>query len=467
MWNLTSYEDRPAVITEDGQEISYAGLTSCCGELASHIPSRSLVFSLCRNELGSLIGYAAFLNAGIVPLMLKADLDKELLDRLVETYRPDYIYLPSDTAEKFAGCKKLYESLGYSLLKTDYEHAYPLHEDLALLLPTSGSTGSPKLVRQTYRNIEANTDSIVEYLGITGNERAITTLPMNYTYGLSIINSHLRAGASIILTDKAVMQKEFWQQLREYGATSFGGVPYTYEMLSRLRFERMDLPSLRYVTQAGGKLSPELHGKFARWADDSGKKFIVMYGQTEATARMAYLPAEKSLEKQGSMGIAIPGGRFSLTDADGREITEPETTGELVYYGDNVTMGYAECGEDLAKGDERHGRLETGDMAKFDRDGFFYIVGRKKRFLKIFGNRVNLDETEQLLRAEFAGCDFACTGIDDRMDVFITDGELKGQVLAFLSGKLGLHATAFKVTYINQIPRNESGKILYSSLAED
>ena len=466
MWNLEQFRESTAVITESSEWISYRQLSSYCASLVRNIPSRCLVFSLCRNEIGSLTGYTAFLNAGIVPLMLKADLDKGLLDRLIETYKPDYIYLPSGMAGDFAGCMKTYEGLGYALLRTGYEHAYPLHNDLALLLPTSGSTGSPKLVRQTYRNIEANTASIVEYLGITGGERAITTLPMNYTYGLSIINSHLAAGASIILTDKAVMQKEFWQQLKEYGATSFGGVPYTYEMLSRLRFERMNLPSLRYVTQAGGKLSPELHEKFARWAADSGRKFIVMYGQTEATARMAYLPAEKSLEKPGSMGIAIPGGRFSLTDEDGREITEPETAGELVYYGDNVTPGYAECGKDLVKGDGRHGRLETGDMAKFDRDGFFYIVGRKKRFLKIFGNRVNLDETEQLLKSEFAGCDFACAGSDDRMDVFMTDGELKVRVLAFLSGKTGLHATAFRVIPIERIPRNESGKIQYSSLAE-
>ena len=129
----------------------------------------------------------------------------------------------------------------------------------------------------------------------------------------------------------------------------------------------MDLPSLRYVTQAGGgRLSPELHEKFARWAADTGRRFIVMYGQTEATARMSYLPAEKALEKRGSIGIAIPGGRLSLVDEDGNEITESDTVGELVYHGDNVPPGYAECGGDLAKGDERHGRLETGDMARFD-----------------------------------------------------------------------------------------------------
>lgn len=466
MWDFGKFSNNVAVITESGERVSYSALAEYCSSLTRHIPHRCLVFNLCRNELGSLVGYVAFLNAKIVPLMLKADLDEGLLHELIKAYKPDYLHVPSEIAGKFADCKVVYENVGYALLKTSFDSVYPLHDDLALLLTTSGSTGSPKLVRQSYKNIEANTSSIVQYLGLTESERTITTLPMNYTYGISIINTHLAAGASIVLTDKALMQKEFWQQLKDFEATNFGGVPYTFEMLNRLRFERMNLPALKCVTQAGGKLSPTLHEKFAKWAADAGKKFIVMYGQTEATARMSYLPAEKSLEKCGSIGIAIPGGRFALLGENDVEIAEPETPGELVYYGDNVTMGYAECGEDLAKGDERNGKLETGDMAKFDKDGYYYIVGRKKRFLKIFGNRVNLDETERLLKIEFPNCDFACAGIDDKMSVFVTDEKIKDAVLPFLTDKLKFHASAFKVCFINAIPRNESGKVLYKDLPE-
>lgn len=466
MWNFGKYNDNTAVITESGEKISYRQFSSLCSSLTANIKRRCLVFNLCRNELGSLIGYVACLNAKVVPLMLKADLDEGLLRELIKTYKPDYLHVPAEVADKFADCKIVYENLGYALLKTEFDRVYPLHDDLALLLTTSGSTGSPKLVRQSYRNVEANTKSIVEYLGLTERERTITTLPMNYTYGISIINTHLAVGASIILTDKALMQKEFWQQLKDYEATSFGGVPYTYEMLKRLRIERMDLPALNCVTQAGGKLSPELHEKFAKWAADTGKKFVVMYGQTEATARMSYLPPEKALEKCGSIGVAIPGGKFALIGDDGREITSPETAGELVYHGENVTMGYAECGADLAKGDELHGRLETGDMAKFDADGYYYIVGRKKRFLKIFGNRVNLEETENLLKSAFDGCDFACGGVDDKMHVFLTKEEIKDDVLAFLVKMLKFNAVAFKVVFINAIPRNDVGKVLYSELAK-
>ena len=464
MWKLNKFKNNTAVITESGQKITYEELDAHCQSLTDKIGRRCLVFNLCRNETASLAGYTGFLNAKIVPLMLKADLDKDLLKSFIITYKPDYLHVPSDMAAAFTDSREIYKNLGYSLIKTPYNNEFELHDELALLLTTSGSTGSPKLVRQSYKNIEANTKSIVKYLNIEETERAITTLPMNYTYGISIINTHLMTGACLILTEKGLMQKEFWQQLKENKATSFGGVPYTYEMLERLRFFRMDLPSLKYLTQAGGKLSPDLHEKFAKWAIENDKKFIVMYGQTEATARMAYLPCEKSLEKYGSMGIAIPGGKFSLIDENGEEITTPETVGELVYEGDNVTLGYAQCGEDLKKGDERGGRLVTGDMAKFDKDGFFYIAGRKKRFLKIYGNRVNLDETECLIKSNFKDIDCACTGIDDKMDIFITNPLYKEIVLKFISAKTGINHNAFTVNIISEIPKNEAGKTLYKEL---
>ena len=219
------------------------------------------------------------------------------------------------------------------------------------------------------------------------------------------------------------MQKQFWNFFSEYNATSFGGVPYTYEMLDKLRFYRMKLPSLRYMTQAGGKLLPELHKKFAEYAEQNNKKFIVMYGQCEATARMGYLPYEKSVEKCGSMGIAIPGGKFRLIDVNGDNINEPFITGELVYEGDNVTLGYAECTDDLAKGDERHGVLYTGDMARFDKDGYYYIVGRKKRFLKVYGNRVSLDEIDMLIKGRFSDIECASAGIDDNVYIFIVNAD--------------------------------------------
>lgn len=463
MWDLLKYRNNTAVITDNGQCFSYGDLADLCDELAQKIAARSLVFCLCTNTIGSLIGYVSFLNHNIVPLMLDAHIDNELLGNFLNEYKPDYLWLPEEKAGDFSG-DNVYSSAGYVLLKMPASHTYKLNDELALLLTTSGSTGSPKFVRQSYTNLQSNTAAIVEYLKLDATERPITTLPMNYTFGLSVINSHLAVGATILLTDKTIMQREFWNFFSEQKATSLSGVPYTFEMLDRLMFFRRKLPDLRTMTQAGGKLQPELHKKFAEYAAREGKNFIVMYGQAEATARMAYLPPEKAVEKCGSMGIAIPGGQFSLIDADGSKITTPNTIGELTYQGDNVTLGYATCGEDLAKGDERGGVLQTGDMAMFDEEGYYYIVGRKKRFLKIFGNRVGLDETERLIKSYFHNLECACTGIDDKMKIFITDEDKVKEVKSFVADKTHLNFTAFDVRFIAQIPHNEVGKILYAEL---
>lgn len=464
IWDLQKYGDNIAVLDEYGTSLTYGDLDDECRRIAEAIGRRCLVFVLCRNETGALVGYTGMLNAGMVPLLLNSHMDREALASLLDTYQPPYLWVPEDMADSFPDCTPVYRAFCYCLLRTDCGTEYPLHSDLSLLLTTSGSTGSPKLVRQSYANIKANAESIVQYLELDETDRPITTLPMNYTYGLSIINSHLLVGATLLITDKSLMQKEFWQFFRERGATSFGGVPYTYEMLDKMRFQRMNLPSLRTMTQAGGKLIPELHKKFAEYARENGKKFVVMYGQCEATARMGYLPADRALEKCGSMGVAIPGGAFHLIDVDGQAVTNPHVTGELVYQGPNVTLGYAECGEDLAKGDERHGILETGDMAQFDEDGYYYIVGRKKRFLKIYGNRVNLDEIDRMVKGRFGQMDFASAGVDDHMYLFVTDASVEEAMKKFISTKTGLNPAAFKTVVVDGIPKNESGKTLYTEL---
>jgi acyl-coenzyme A synthetase/AMP-(fatty) acid ligase len=237
-------------------------------------------------------------------------------------------------------------------------------------------------------------------------------------------------------------------------------------MLDKLRMLKRDLPTLKTMTQAGGRLSKELHGKFAELAASKNIKFCVMYGASEATARMSYLPSEYNKDKVGSIGIAIPGGRFELLDNDGKVITEAHKSGELVYYGDNVTLGYAKRGEDLILGDERHGKLLTGDIAERDDDGFYYIVGRKKRFLKMFGKRVNLDEVEQLLKQRFSSYEIACTGVDDKIFVFLTENDHDDDIIEFLSDTLRLHSSAFSVNVIESIPKNPSGKTLYSELLQ-
>ncbi len=462
-FDLMKFKDNIALSDEYGNELTYLELNKICDEMCSKAESRRLVFSFCENKIGSVIGYIAFLNHGIVPVMISSQIEDEFKNNLIDKYCPEYIWCPAHMQDDFDKSEVIFECYDYALLKTSFEKSYPLYEELALLLTTSGSTGSPKFVRQSYTNIMENARSIAKYLELDETERPITTLPMNYTYGLSIINSHLIVGSRLLITDKGIAQKEFWNFFKEAGATSFGGVPYTYEMLDRMRFMRMELPSLRCMTQAGGKLAPELHAKFAQYAQDTGRRFFIMYGQCEATARMAYLPADKALVKKGAMGIAIPGGKFRLVDVDGSTITKPDMMGELVYEGPNVTLGYAEQGEDLIKGDERHGVLETGDLAKFDDEGYFYIVGRKKRFLKIYGNRVNLDEVDMLIKDEF-NIDVTSAGIDDHMYIFITDEAYAEKVKDFVVNATKLNHIAFQVKVISEIPKNESGKVQYKEL---
>ena len=464
-WDLLEqYHERIALITETGDTVHYSELLRQADEIGQAIGKRCLVFSMCRNCADSVAGYVGFLRHNIVPVLLAEQIDEALLKNLLNTYHPAYFYLPCGHGFEEISGRTVWTNGKYTLLQLDYDQDYRLADELALLLTTSGSTGSPKLVRQSVKNIESNTRSIVEYLGIREDDRAITTLPMSYTYGLSIIQSHLYQGASIILTEATLMDKRFWSLLKDQGATTFGGVPYVYEMLKKLRFGRMNLPQLRYLTQAGGKLSKELAEEFSQICQQKGMEFIVMYGQTEATARMAYLPWEYAQSKAGSMGIAIPGGRLWLSDGDGNPIEEPEVVGELIYCGENVTLGYAQSRFDLAKPDENQGVLHTGDMAKRDVDGFYYIVGRKKRFLKLFGSRVNLDEVEGLLKHQ--GFDCACAGVDDHMDVYVTGKGQQEAAAAFIREHTSINHGGFQVHFIDCIPRNEAGKVLYSALGD-
>lgn len=463
LFSKLPYIDGPVAIDDVGKVLVTTSINALSLQFAEHSKEKkALSLCLCSNSSSCLAGYIALIRNGIVPIMLDARKDPDLLIKLYRHYQPSLIWCPVEMVCLFDNAVQVLVFDGYCLLRFNDETFCGIHPDLALLLTTSGSTGSPKLVRLSYENLRSNAESIATYLQITSEERPITSLPMYYSYGLSVINSHLVRGATILLTDKPVIQKEFWSFAKEQKATSLAGVPYTYEMLRRLRVFRMDLPYLKTMTQAGGKLNADLAKEYIEQAAVVGKRFIVMYGQTEATARMSYLPWEHAAEKYASIGIAIPGGSFMLTDTDGNVITCPDVDGELVYKGPNVSMGYAECVEDLAKGDENQGILHTGDIARRDADGYYYITGRLKRFVKIWGNRCNLDATEQLVKSITPDC--ACAGVDDRITVFVTENGQESRIRTYLSEKTGLNVRAFAVKVIDTIPKNPSGKVLYSEL---
>ena len=458
LFDFSSYYRRVALVSDKGGVLTYQELQNDADRLKPLLQGRSLAFCLCTNQIASIVGYVALLQQRVATVLLDAKKDLGLIQNLLTIYCPNYVWAP--TEENFG--QSLFEYQEYTLYEYSKE-VHEIHPELALLLTTSGSTGSPKLVRLTQRNLMSNAESIAEYLHIDENERPVTSLPMYYSYGMSIINSHLIKGACILLTDMAVMQRDFWDFVKKERATSIAGVPYTYEMLRRLRFMRMNLPDMKTMIQAGGKLNADIAKEYIDWAKESGKEFIVMYGQTEASPRMSFLPFDRAQEKYASIGIAIPGGRFCLFDANGKEIEENDVEGELIFMGDNVCMGYASTLSDLSLGDENHGVLYTGDVAKKDAEGFYYITGRMKRFVKIWGNRVNLDAVEQLVKPITQDC--AVIGNDDKITIFITDSSMKQQIRSFLVQKTRLNVLAFEVRSIAEIPKKSSGKIDYIMLS--
>ncbi|HHY74154.1 MAG TPA: AMP-binding protein [Bacillus bacterium] len=457
-WNLENDCEQLAIIDKNVGKLTYAELFEKVQTIKKQFPFRSqkqLGLILCQNQSYSLIAYLAALQKRDAVMLLDEKLDESLLLNIIDTYKPDWIFSVGRKLE-LTDCYTISLYSFYQIwCRADGEEWPSVHPDLALLLSTSGTTGSAKFVRLSYENLQANAQAIIDYLPITTAERAITTLPMHYSYGLSVINSHFLARGTLILTNESMMSKEFWSMFHEYRATSFAGVPHTFQMLQRLRFEKMDLPSLRYFTQAGGRLAPSLVDYFAKCAEEKGVQFFVMYGQTEATARISYVPAQQIHEKLESIGVPIPNGKLWVDD----------NSSELLYEGPNVMMGYAETRQDLTKGNDLNGLLHTGDLGKVDEDGYFYIIGRMKRFIKLFGLRLNLDDIEKRIEKQL-GIVSACVGNDERLQVFIEKEASLDEVKQELLKVYKLHPSAIKVSVIAKLPRFENGKINYNELKD-
>jgi long-chain acyl-CoA synthetase len=459
-----SYPLRNALITDAGKDVTYGQLQSDVYSQLHLFKSGELVFIVGKNDVATVQVYLTAIEAGAVPLLLGKDISSKNLNSYITLYNPSKIFINKNMVSFSDGYKLSIEFDDYFLYSKKNGAGADLNSGLALLLATSGSTGSPKLVRFSLKNIISNADSIVEYLSIDRNERAITTLPFNYSYGMSVLNSHLRAGASIVLTERTFFDPSFWHSVKNYGVTSMAGVPFNYEMLLKLRFERMDLPQLRTLTQAGGKMAVTQTQRIVEICKAKGVRFYTMYGQTEASPRMAFLSPDFIEAKIGSIGRAIPGGRLWLKDEQGAVISSHSQIGELVYSGPNVALGYAHNQEDLMRGDDWCGILHTGDLAREDEEGFFFIEGRKQRFIKIFGVRVSLDAVE----AWFAEKEIfaAAHGSDDHLKISIeglnkAQAELQGKALA---NAMQIHPSALTISIFQSLPRLSSGKVDYPCL---
>ena len=454
--------DSIAAFDEGGKTLYFGEFDLLSTKLEQVVESRRVCLILTQNSIDCFVGVVSLMNCGVVPLLVDLNSNKAFIEHLISVYSPEYLYAPSTITKSVTDYIDIKLQGEYSLCAHNQPFPNVVNPDLALLLSTSGSTGSPKLVRQSRSNLKSNGSSIIECLGIGSADRPITSLPMHYTFGFSVINSHLMTGATVLMSNRSVTEKEFWNFFRENEGTSIAGVPFTYTALKRLGLNKLKLPSLSTLTQAGGKLAKPIIDEFAQFAHENGIKFFVMYGQTEATARMSFVPTEFALKKAGSIGIPIPNGEFFLIDGDDKLIQLANQEGQLGYRGPNVTMGYAENRLDLLKGDERGGVLLTGDVAYRDEDGYYFITGRLSRFVKVFGKRVSLDDIEHLLHS-IAG-EVACSGVDDNVSVWITDTNSPKIVRKHIADITGIHPSAFTIHVIKTLPRTLAGKVDYQNL---
>lgn len=437
----------PALVMAGGATITHDQLAERAGRIARSLAAADKLLGLvaAKPDADTVLAYLGLLRAGHAVLLVAPD--SPALPALIESYAPDLLF----GAAPQSGYSPATID-GLTVQRAETASGQAIHPDLAVLLTTSGSTGSPKLVRLSQRAIAANAAQIVEALRMDAGDRAVSTLSAAYSFGLSVVNSHLLCGGSLLLTDRTPLEREFWAELGEHGVTTLPGVPFTFDVVRRAGGAKLAPDCLRKLIQAGGAMSPAMQ----RWTRESfaGRaELFVMYGQTEASARIAVLPPEEADANVGSVGRPVPGGRVE-TDADG----------QIVFHGPNVMMGYAECRADLCRGDEMGGVLPTGDLGRVDEGGLVWITGRLKRIAKPFGIRVNLDDIEARLAPLGT---LAVSGDDSAIQVMVESGEDDAirAALQSLAAELKLPASLLRLKRVEHLPRTGNGKIDYRELS--
>ena len=431
---LAAHGGRVALLDEHGRSWTYTELADAVDGFAARLgPARRLTMVRMRRTADAVVAYLGTLRAGHA--VLAVDDESESTSAIESRHRPDVVVTGSAIDERNTG------------------PVSDLHPDLALLLSTSGSTGSPKLVRLSHRNVEANAAAIADYLSLSPSDRAITTLPLHYCFGLSVLHSHLAVGASIALSSASVVDPCFWETVQRTRPTMLAAVPHTIDLLERMGFPERTPDGLRAVLQAGGRLDPDRVRQYALAGRRAGWELFVMYGQTEATARMAYLPPDLAAERPTTVGVPVDGGSFELEWFEGAD----PGTGEVVYRGPNVMMGYAETREHLDLGDG-HDALHTGDVGRIADDGLLEIVGRRSDFLKVFGLRIDLGRVRRML----ADDDITATvdGDDDGIVIALADETARAAaVQATVADRLGLPRSAVAAALVPEPPRLSNGKL--------
>lgn len=441
-WQLTAINPQGRLFYGT-QAIDYIELEQQVSDAQSVLPiERELIALVANSSLNFIVYYLALLRTHHVVLLIDPSLSDTEKHALYDHYQVNFIII-EQTIQPFSKIN------------------HKLAAELSVLLSTSGSTGSPKLVKLSKANIAANCASICEFLPIKSSDVTMTFLPLSYSFGLSILHSHLACGASIVIQNESPMSAGFWQQFQKFKVNSFYGVPFSFQLLVRLGLEKLPLQQIRYMAQAGGKLLEKQWQALANFTEATDVEFYTMYGQTEATARIAYLPAEFFSTNTGVIGQAIPNTKLSLIDGSEHEITACNTLGELCVVGDNVFGGYATSVAELNTFTQNL-PLKTGDIAQRLENGFYQIVGRSKRICKLTGKRINLDEVQAWISTELAS-EIICTGSENAFNVYVTE-RTDVDVKKMLADKLKCHSRLISVIYLQTIPRLSNGKVDYYAL---
>ncbi|HEY6272822.1 MAG TPA: AMP-binding protein [Terriglobales bacterium] len=441
---------------------------------------------LAENSFFWVAAYLGILRSGLVCVPLPATTSGPELSYILQTTEPRFAFLQAKLVPKHRATLD-----GLSLV-TDHEvadsglrpvtslvkiqsgvtptgPALPAvaRDDLAALMFTSGSTGRPHGVMVSHGNIIANTESIVDYLKLTDGDRMMTVLPFHYCFGTSLMHTHLRVGGSLVIDLRFMYPEVVLERMQDTECTGFAGVPSHFQILLRSSsLKSKTFPHLRYLQQAGGHLAPA----FIRDLRDAlpSAQVFVMYGQTEATARLAYLPPESLESKLGSIGKGIPGVRLRVLNESGDEVQRGEV-GEIVAEGENITQGYWRAPEESAKC-FRQGRLYTGDLATVDDEGFIYVVDRAKEFVKCGGRRVSCRQLEERL-LEFDGLlEAAVVGVPDdilgeAVRAFVVPRkpdhrELEERLRLFCKAHMPYQLVPREFVIVDSLPKNSSGKVL-------
>jgi len=439
-----------------------------------------------ENSFFWVAAYLGTLQAGYVSVPVPASLAPEFFDYLIEVTEARVVFADAPVVQRLHGhlkqchivtdraakvalgatSQQAFSDLEFDDSESPKDYPELKTDELAALMFTSGSTGTPRAVMISHANILANTSSIIQYLELTAQDRIMDVLPFHYCFGTSLLHTHLRVGGSLVIEPHFVYPEIVLERMIDTKCTGFAGVPSHFHILLRrsgLREKRF--PYLRYVQQAGGSLAPNYIRELRQALPDT--RIFIMYGQTEATARLSYLPPELLETKLGSIGKGIPGVTLSVIGEGGQAIN-PGETGEIVATGDNVAKGYWRAPLESAA-IFRNGTLYTGDLATVDQDGYIYITGRSKDFLKRGGIRVSCRQLEDRILGCEGVLDAAVIGIPDevlgdavKLFVVPRDPSCAGfeeHVRSFCRKHLGPQLVAKEIVVLSALPKNSAGKV--------